>query len=73
MSPMIEKKKYHTIIVNIKTKEQKIFLIEAHEFSEVASRAYLEARKLWEKTGFEWEIVSVYNVNYNFDMAIQLT
>jgi len=70
---MIEKNKFHIIIINTKTKEQKLFSSEHHTFSEAASKGYLESRKLWEKTGDAWDIVSIYNVNYNFDIAVQLT
>ena len=70
---MIEKNKFHIIITNTKTKEQKLFSCEHYLFSEAASKAYLESRKLWETTGDTWDIVSIYNVNYNFDIAVQLT
>jgi len=67
------KNKYHIVLANTKTKEQKIVGYESLTFAETASKAYVEAKKLLEKTGTTWEIVSIYNLNYNFDIAVQLT
>ncbi len=67
------KNKYHIVLVDTKTKEQKIIGYESLTFAETASKAYLESKKLSEMTGTDWEIVSIYNLNYNFDMAVQLT
>lgn len=72
MYPM-KKNKYHIIVVDTKTKEQKMFVCEAYVFSEVASKAYLESRKLWEITSNVWEIASIYNVEYDFDTKVNLT
>ena len=67
------KNKYHIVLVNTKTKEQKIIGYESLTFAESASKAYVESKKLFETTGTAWEIVSIYNLNYNFDIAVQLT
>lgn len=64
---MSEEKRFHIVFSNKNTKEVKVLTARKLTFSEVASHAYGECRKLIEKTGEGWEIVNIYDVNFDFE------
>ena len=67
MCLMSEEKKFQIVYSNKKTKEAKIETIEKLTFQEVASHAFGEVKKLFERTGDTWEIVGVYKLDYKLD------
>lgn len=62
-----EEKRFHIVFSNKKTKEAKVLTVKKLTFSEVASHAYGECKRLIEKTGEGWEIVNIYDVNFDFE------
>jgi prephenate dehydratase len=62
-----EEKRFHIVFSNKKTKEIKVLTARKLTFSEVASHAYEQCRKLIDKTGEGWEIVSIYDVSFDFE------
>jgi hypothetical protein len=68
MSPMSDEKKFHIVLFNKRTKEIKVITATKFTFSETASQAYEQCRKLIEKTGEGWEIVNIYDINFSFNI-----
>jgi hypothetical protein len=58
-------KNFQVVFSSLKTKEHKIKNTIQNSFPSAASWAYVEKRCLWERTGMEWEIVSICNVEFN--------
>lgn len=65
---MSEEKRFHIVFSNKKTKEIKVLTVKKLTFSEVASHAYGECKRLIEKTGEGWEIVNIYDLNFSFNV-----
>lgn len=70
---MSDKKKFHIVYFNPKTKESKVEAVEYLTFNEVASHSFVEVKKLWERTKDTWEIVAVYDLQYQIDSISCLT
>lgn len=64
---MSEEKKFHIVLFNKKTKEIKVLTASKLSFNEVASYAYEQRVKLIERTGEGWDIVNIYDINFNFE------
>ena len=62
-------KRYQFVIHNPKTEEVKMRNIERRNFDEAVVDARIYARGEWEKTGEEWFLVALYDMDYQFDLS----
>jgi hypothetical protein len=66
-------KKFQIVLTTLDYEETKIRNIQKKSFAEAASEAYIVRHCERERTGKEWQIVTIYDMAYKFDMRKQLT
>tara|TARA_R110000824_G_scaffold369450_1_gene558947 strand:+ start:2032 stop:2235 length:204 start_codon:yes stop_codon:yes gene_type:complete len=66
-------KKFQIILINFKTEEVKMRNVVHSNFAAAASKAYILAKTEFERTQCPWDIAAIYDMDYNFDAAKQLT
>jgi|TARA_R100000005_G_C4935451_1_gene162436 hypothetical protein len=62
-------KRFQFVIHNPKTEEVKMRNIERRNFDEAVVDARIYARGEWEKTGSVWDLVALYDMDYQFDLS----
>jgi len=62
-------KKFQFVIQNPKTKELKMRNIERRTFNDAVADARVYAQCEWEKTGASWDLVAIYDMDYEFDLT----
>ena len=66
--------RHYQIVFNCpETKETKIINKSQHSFAQVASFSFIEARRLWERTGKKWLISAIYDTAFKFDAEKNLS
>lgn len=58
-------KNFQVVFSSLENKEHKIKNTIQNNFHSAASWSYIEKQCLWERTGVEWEIIGIYNVDFN--------
>tara|TARA_R100000995_G_scaffold31805_1_gene14224 strand:- start:442 stop:648 length:207 start_codon:yes stop_codon:yes gene_type:complete len=62
-------KRFQFIIHNPKTEEVKMRNIERRTFNDAVVDARVYAQCEWENTGDTWDLVAVYDMDYEFDLT----
>ena len=62
-------KRFQFVIQNPKTKELKMRNIERRTFNDAVVDARIYTQCEWEKTGDNWDLVAIYDMDYEFDLT----
>ena len=62
-------KRFQFVIQNPKTKEVKMRNIERRTFNDAVVDARIFAHYEWENTGDTWNLVALYDMDYEFDLT----
>ena len=66
-------RKFQIVLSTLDYGQTKIRNVKKNTFAEAASKAYILRRMEWERTGLEWRIVTIYDMDYEFDAGKQVT
>jgi len=62
-------KRFQFIIHNPKTEEVKMRNIERRTFNDAVVDARIYTQCEWENTGDTWDLVAIYDMDYEFDLT----
>jgi ubiquinone biosynthesis protein Coq4 len=62
-------KRFQFVIQNPKTKELKMRNIERRTFNDAVVDARIYTQCEWENTGDTWDLVAIYDMDYEFDLT----
>ena len=62
-------KRFQFVIQNPKTKEVKMRNIERRTFNDAVVDARIYTQCEWENTGDTWDLVAIYDMDYEFDLT----
>jgi hypothetical protein len=66
-------KKFQIILSTLDYGQTKVRNVRKNTFAQAASEANLLSRMEWERTGLEWRIVTIYDMDYEFDARKPIT
>ena len=64
---------YQVVLACPKTEEIKIINKSQHSFAEASSFSFVEAKRLWERTGEKWLVSAIYDMAFKFDAKKNLS
>ena len=66
-------KKFQIVLSTLDYGQTKIRNVKKNTFAEASSKANILRSMEWERTGLEWQIVTIYDMDYEFDAGKQVT
>jgi len=66
-------KRFQIVLSTLDYGQTKIRNVKNNNFAEAASEANILRSTEWERTGLEWQIVTIYDMDYEFDAGKQVT
>lgn len=66
-------KRFQIVLSTLDYGQTKIRNVKKNTFAEAASEANILRSTEWERTGLEWQIVTIYDMDYEFDAGKQVT
>jgi len=66
-------KRFQIVLSTLDYGQTKIRNVKKNTFAEASSEANILRSTEWERTGLEWQIVTIYDMDYEFDAGKQVT
>ena len=66
-------KRFQIVLSTLEYGQTKIRNVKKNTFAEASSEAKILRSMEWERTGLEWQIVTIYDMDYEFDAGKQVT